>query len=91
VLAFKIGRGLFVIDMSNTEFVIIGKILSADIDGEGSLHIILKNSNAYWAEYATKHLRGLTNQIIKADIKKWQQTTTTIINQTAEKTPHKPI
>ncbi|MCL1977436.1 MAG: hypothetical protein LBH74_02010 [Nitrososphaerota archaeon] len=66
------------------------KFSQPTIDGEGSLHIILKNSNAYWAEYATKHLRGLTNQIIKADIKKWQQTTTAI-NQTAEKTLHKPI
>jgi hypothetical protein len=58
--------------MPNTEeCLIIGKILSADIDIDGNLHLTLKNSNTYWTEHAVKHLRKLTNQIIEANIKKW--------------------
>jgi hypothetical protein len=63
--------------MPNTEeYLIIGKVLSADLDAHGNLHIILKNSNQYWAQTATKHLRQLQSQIIKAEIKTWKPTAT---------------
>jgi len=57
--------------MSDVKFKIIGKVIAADLDAEGNIHITLKNSNQYWAEYATKHLRNFTGHIIEADIKKW--------------------
>ena len=61
--------------MSDT-FLVIGKVLSADLDAAGNLHIILRNSDQFWAQIATKHLRQLQGQIIKAEIKTWQPTTT---------------
>lgn len=60
-------------EMSDSEFLIIGKVLSADLDVDGQLHITLKNSNQFWAEIAVKHLRQLQGQIIKAEIKTWNQ------------------
>jgi hypothetical protein len=57
--------------MSDVRFRIIGKVIAADLDGEGNLHLILRHSNQYWSEYAAKHLRELTNQIIEAEIRKW--------------------
>jgi len=77
-------------EMSDTEFLVIGKVLSVDLDFEGNLHIILKNSNQFWAEIAAKHLRQLQGQIIKAEIKTWQQTIA-IAKQSTEKNTLKPI
>lgn len=73
-LAFKIGRAFFVMIMPDTEFVIIGKILSADLDAEGHLHLTLKNSSPFWAEIAANRLRQSKNQIIQATIREWKQT-----------------
>jgi hypothetical protein len=57
----------------NKEFRIIGKILSADLDAEGNLHITLKNSNSFWANTAANRLRQLQGRVIKVDIKEWDQ------------------
>jgi len=54
------------------EFRIIGKVLDADLDGEGNLHISLKNSNAFWAETAASKLRFLKGRVIKLDVKEWE-------------------
>jgi hypothetical protein len=77
------------IKISDTEFLVIGKVLSVDLDFDGNLHIILQNSNQFWAEIAAKHLRQLQGQIIKAEIKTWKPTTAT--KQITEKTLCKPI
>jgi hypothetical protein len=77
-------------EMSDSEFLVIGKVLSADLDADGTLHITLKNSNQFWAEIATKRLRQLQGQIIKAEIKTWQPTTATA-KQSTEKNTLKPI
>jgi len=53
------------------EFRIIGKILDADLDAEGNLHVTLKNSNAFWAETAVKNLRKLKGRVLKLDVKEW--------------------
>ena len=54
------------------EFRIIGKILDADLDAEGNLHVTLKNSNAFWAETAVKNLRKLKGRVLKLDVKEWE-------------------
>jgi hypothetical protein len=77
VWAFKIREYLFVMTMSDTGFLVIGKVLSADLDSEGNLHITLRNSNQFWAEIAAKHMRQLKGQIITVDIKAWQPSQTT--------------
>jgi hypothetical protein len=59
------------ISMSDVRFRIIGKVIAVDLDGEGNLHLILRHSNQYWSEHATKHLRELIHQIIEAEVKKW--------------------
>ena len=59
--------------MQNTnEFRIIGKILEADLDAEGNLHVMLKNSNAFWAETAANKLRQLRGRVLKIDVKEWE-------------------
>ncbi len=57
---------------NSNEFRIIGKVLAADLDAEGNLHITLKNSNAFWAETATNRLRQLKGQVLKLDVKEWK-------------------
>jgi len=54
------------------EFRIIGKIIAGDLDAEGNLHVILKNSNTFWAETAVKNLRQLKGRVLKLDIKEWE-------------------
>ena len=54
------------------EFRIIGKILDADLDAEGNLHVTLKNSNVFWAETAVKNLRQLKGRVLKFDVKEWE-------------------
>lgn len=54
------------------EFRIIGKMLYADLDAEGNLHVTLKNSNAFWAETAVKNLRKLKGRVLKLDVKEWE-------------------
>jgi len=77
MLAFKIGGSLFVMVMVDRAFVVIGKILWADLDVEGNLHLTLRNSNQFWAEIAANRLRQIQNQIIQATIKEWQPSQTT--------------
>lgn len=40
-------------------FMILGKLLEADLDTEGNLHVILRNSDEFWAETAARYLRQL--------------------------------
>lgn len=54
------------------EFRIIGKILEADLDADGRLHLTLKNSNAFWAETAVRCLRQLKGQVLKLDVNVWK-------------------
>lgn len=59
--------------MQNTnEFMVIGKVLAADLDAEGNLHVTLKNSNIFWAETAVKRLRQLEGRVVKLDINEWE-------------------
>lgn len=60
--------------MPYREFRIIGKIISADLDADGNLHIILKNSNQFWAETATNQLRKSKGLVLKFDVREWQNT-----------------
>lgn len=52
-------------------FRIIGKVLAADLDAEGNLHVALKNSNAFWAETAANRLRQLKGRVLKLDVNEW--------------------
>lgn len=54
------------------EFRIIGKILEADLDADGQLHLTLKNSNSFWAETAVRRLRQLKGQVLKLDVNEWK-------------------
>ena len=67
------------------DFLVIGKVLAADLDAEGNLHILLKNSNSFWAETAAKRLRQLEGRVIKLDIKEWE--TSTAKKEISEKYP----
>jgi hypothetical protein len=58
--------------MDNSEFRIIGKIIDADLDAEGNLHVTLKNSNRFWAETAVKNLRRVRGRVLKIDAKEWE-------------------
>ena len=74
-MALKILRTPFLLVQKmqdTTEFRIIGKIIDADLDAEGNLHITLKNSNTFWAETAVKNLRKLKGRVLKLDIKEWE-------------------
>ncbi|MCL2360101.1 hypothetical protein [Candidatus Bathycorpusculum sp.] len=59
--------------MPDREFLIIGKVISADLDAEGNLHLTLKNSNRFWAETAVRQLRQLKGQVLEAEVKTWKQ------------------
>ncbi|MDR0493224.1 MAG: hypothetical protein LBH74_06280 [Nitrososphaerota archaeon] len=59
--------------MPDREFLIIGKVISADLDAEGNLHLTLKNSNRFWAETAVRQLRQLKGQVLEAEVKAWKQ------------------
>jgi hypothetical protein len=54
------------------EFRIIGKVLAADLDAEGNLHVALRNSNAFWAETAANRLRQLKGRVLKLDVNEWE-------------------
>ncbi|MFA5571997.1 MAG: hypothetical protein GX799_05340 [Crenarchaeota archaeon] len=63
----------------NSDFRIIGKVISADLNAEGNLHITLKNSNQFWAETATRRLHQLKGKVIKTEINEWK------LNQSTER------
>jgi len=64
------------INVSDVKFRIIGKVIAANLDAEGNLHLILRNSNQYWSEHATKQLRAFTNKTIETEVKKWNPNNT---------------
>ena len=84
-MAFKIAGIYFVIEMPDKEFRIIGKVISADLDAEGNLHITLKNSNQFWAETATNQLRQLKGRVVKIDVTEWATKQLTKANYHSEK------
>ena len=51
---------------------IVGKLLSADIDGEGNLHIILRGSDKFWVETSARYLRQLNGEVLKFDVRRWR-------------------
>jgi hypothetical protein len=59
--------------MQDPSFRIIGKVLEADLDAEGKLNLTIRNSNAFWAETAVRHLRQLKGRVIKIDVIEWEQ------------------
>jgi len=50
---------------------IVGKLLSADLDAEGNLHIVLKGSSRIWVEASARYLRQLNGKILKFDVRRW--------------------
>jgi hypothetical protein len=62
-----------VLYLERNNFRVIGKVIDANLDGEGNLNLTLRNSNEFWAETAVKRLRELKGQVLKFDIAEWTQ------------------
>jgi len=58
--------------MTDNIFRIIGKVIDADLDAEGQVHLTLKNSNMFWAETAVRRLRQLKGRVLKLDVAEWE-------------------
>ena len=58
--------------MADNVFRIIGKVIDVDLDGEGQLHLTLKNSSVFWAETAVRRLRQLKGRVLKFDAAEWE-------------------
>jgi len=52
-------------------YVIVGKVVYAGLDGEGNLHLVLKNSSQTWAELAVRYLKSVENRVVKVAVSLW--------------------
>ncbi|MCW4008792.1 MAG: hypothetical protein NWF09_08930 [Candidatus Bathyarchaeota archaeon] len=43
-------------------FRLYGRVLAAELDAEGNIHIILENKNEYWTRKTIQYLKGNMNK-----------------------------
>jgi len=54
-------------------FRVVGKLVWAGLDCEGNLHIVLRNSDRFWAEAAVQFLRQVERRVLKLDVDEWRR------------------
>lgn len=54
------------------EYVIIGKVVYGDLDAEGNVHLILKNSSRDWAELAARFLKSFEGRVARVKVSPWR-------------------
>jgi len=52
-------------------YEIVGKIVYAGFDGEGNIHLIIRNSHKFWSKVAVNFLRTMEGDVVKLTIKPW--------------------
>jgi|GEM_PF-3575239 len=50
---------------------VVGRLLSADLDGEGTVHIILGKDDPNWAATAVRMLRLYTGRVVVVGVRPW--------------------
>jgi len=54
-------------------YMIVGKVVYGGLDGEGNVHIILKNSSQTWAELAARFLKSVEGKVVKVKVSLWNR------------------
>jgi len=57
--------------LGGLEYEIVGKIVYAGFDGEGNIHLIIRNSHRFWSRAAVSFLRTMEGSVVKMTVKPW--------------------
>lgn len=55
------------------DYVIVGKVVYGGLDCEGNVHIVIRNSDPWWAEMAVRFLRSLEGRVVKVKVSEWRR------------------
>ena len=59
--------------MEEDFYMIVGKVVYGGLDGEGNVHIVLKNSSGTWAELAARFLKSVEGKVVKVKVSLWNR------------------
>ena len=57
--------------MAEDFYMIVGKVVYSGLDAEGNVHLILTNSNQFWAELAARFLKSIEGHVVKVKVSLW--------------------
>ena len=59
--------------MEEDFYMIVGKVVYGGLDGEGNIHIVLKNNSQTWAELAARFLKFVEGKVVKVKVSLWNK------------------